>query len=439
VSHASKFFTSIALQLAHNAPSLQRYICEAVRERSDIATQSLRDQWRHLVLGPLSKLNASSSQSSYILVVDALDECDDDNIQIILQLLAEARSLTTVQLRVFLTSRPETAIRYGFCRIPQSEHQDFVLHRITAVIVDHDIAIFLEYKLRLIREEWALDADWPSEEIIKRLVQNASGLFIWVATACRFISKGKRFAPKRLNTIIEGSSTSAIAPEKHLDEIYITVLKQSISPDFTDEEKEESYSLLRHILGCIAVLLSPLSINSLSRLLGITKQEMDQTLEELHAILDIPEDETLPLHLHHPSFRDFLLDDTRCDDSHFWVDEKQTHRTLVESCMQLMLTSLRRDICGLDAPGVLVTDVEHSRVEQSLSCDVQYACLYWIQHLQRSGSQLHDNGQVHQFLRKHLLHWLEALSWMQKISEGVVAIASLESIVPVCSLPRNLN
>jgi hypothetical protein len=99
------------VQLAHNAPPLQRHIYEAVTERSDIASQSLRDQWRHFVLGPLSKLNGGSYRSSYILVIDALDECEDDkNIRIILQLLAEARSLTAVQLRVFLTSRPEIPI-----------------------------------------------------------------------------------------------------------------------------------------------------------------------------------------------------------------------------------------------------------------------------------------------------------------------------------------
>jgi hypothetical protein len=55
----------------------------------------------------------------------------------------------------------------------------------------------------------------------------------------------------------------------------------------------------------------------------------------------------------------------------------------------------------------------------------------WIQHLQKSGAQLYDNDQVHQFLEAHLLHWLEALSWMQKISEGILAIASLESIALV--------
>jgi hypothetical protein len=178
VSHASKFVTSIAVQLARNVPILSRHICEAIIERSDIASQYLRDQWHQLVLRPLSKLDGSSCQSLYVLVVDALDECDDENIQIIPQLLVEARSLEKVLLRVFITSRPETPIRYGFRHIPDAEHQDFVLHSISPSIIDHDIFIFLQYNLRLIRQERSLDATWPGEEVIGYLVQIASGLFI---------------------------------------------------------------------------------------------------------------------------------------------------------------------------------------------------------------------------------------------------------------------
>jgi hypothetical protein len=47
------------------------------------------------------------------------------------------------------------------------------------------------------------------------------------------------------------------------------------------------------------------------------KEDVDQTLEDLYAILDIPEDRTRPIRLHHPSFRDFLLDKTRCGDPKF--------------------------------------------------------------------------------------------------------------------------
>jgi hypothetical protein len=136
-----------------NVPSLRQYICDIVAGQSNIVSLSPSDQWRQLVLGPLSKLGSDSCWS-YILVVDALDECDNENdIRIILHLLAEAGSLETNQLQVFLTSRPDIPIRHGFYHIREAEYKDFVLHNISPVVVNHDISIFLEYNLEAIRQD----------------------------------------------------------------------------------------------------------------------------------------------------------------------------------------------------------------------------------------------------------------------------------------------
>jgi len=453
VGHAGAFVTSIAVQLACNVPSSRQHIRSVVEERSDIASQSLRDQWRHLILGPLSKLE---EPLAYVLTVDALDECDDENdIRIIVQLLGEARSLERVRLRVFLTSRPEVPIRHGILRIPDAEHQDVVLHNISPSIVDHDISIFLEYNLRLIAQECYQAADWPGKEVIKQLCQSASGLFIWAATACRFIQQGGQFVDERLRAILgdgysiedsptdgssaEDSSTDglpAVLPEKRLNDMYLTVL-QSALRKYKKQERKKWYKLMRETLGVVILLFSPLSISSLAWLLRIPNERVHRTLYELHSILSIPEDHGRPLRLHHPSFRDFLLNKDRCGDA-FWVDEKQAHAALAGHCIQLMSSALKQDICGVSAPGMLVTEIERHKVEQSLPPSLQYACLYWVQHMQKSGTQLRDNDQVHGFLQEHLLHWLEALGWMGKVSEGVHAIASLESLVLV-SIPPAYN
>ncbi|KAH7363979.1 hypothetical protein BKA65DRAFT_522586 [Rhexocercosporidium sp. MPI-PUGE-AT-0058] len=351
VSHAGKFFTSIAVQLAHNAPSFGRFISEAAEEQIDIANQSLRDQWQQLVLNLLSRLDTRFSPSSYLLIVDALDECDnEDHIRTILQLLAEARSLTIVRLRVFVTSRPEIPIRHGICAILQAKHQDFVLHSIPLTIINHDISFFLEYNLRTIGQEWTLGAHWPGEE--------------------------GRFARKRLDTILKGSSSAITAPEKHFNEIYLAVLKYSISSDFSDEEKTEVCDVLKHALGSLVVLLLPLSTSSLSRLLQLSREDVDLTFENLHAILDIPDNPTRQLRLHYLSFRDFLLNKDRCGD--FWA--------------------LKKDICGMHAPGSQASQVESSRLQGCLPPDIQYACLYWVQYLYRSGSHACDGEAAYRFL-----------------------------------------
>ena len=48
------------------------------------------------------------------------------------------------------------------------------------------------------------------------------------------------------------------------------------------------------------------------------------------------------------------------------MDEKEAHQTLAAGCIQLMSTSLKQNICDMETPGVLVTDIESSRVKKYL-------------------------------------------------------------------------
>jgi hypothetical protein len=350
-----------------------------------------------------------------------------------------------------IRANKDPQVRYGFCQMSDVKHQDFVLHNISPSIISHDISLFLAHDLALIGQENSLEAGWPGAEVIQRLVQRASGLFIWAATACRFIREGRSFAANRLSIILKDGSADefftddsvtdddsdgdpVVAPEEHLNKLYITVLRNS-ARNYKRQEKKKWYKLLKTTIGTTVVLFSPLSTSSLAGVLHVRREDVIRTLNDLHSILAIPEERAQPIRLQHPSFRDFLLDKKRCADSNFWVDEQQAHQTLAANCIRLMSNSLKQDIYDLDTPGALVADIENSQVEQCLSPEVQYACLYWIEHLQKSGAQLYDNDQVHQFLEVHLLHWLEALSWMRKISEGILAITSLESVALVSQLP----
>jgi len=268
VSHAGKFFTSLAVQLARSIPSLLKQVCDAVMERRDVAKLSLSDQWRQLILHPLSRLE--QSHQSYILIIDVLDECEgDQNVRIILGLLAKARLIKTIRLRVFLTSRPKVLIRHGIRTIPQAKHQDFILHSIQPMIINHDLSLFLKYHLEIIGQEWTLGPKWPDEEVLRQLVVHASGLFIWAATACRFIHEGKEFAKDRLVEILDGTSLEGM-PEQHLDQIYITILQRSIPTTLRPPEKVRLYTRQQRILESITILFSPLSASSLAKVISLS-------------------------------------------------------------------------------------------------------------------------------------------------------------------------
>lgn len=106
--------------------------------------------------------------------------------------------------------------------------------------------------------------------------------------------------------------------------------------------------------------------------------------------------------------------------------ERETYRY-----MKLLSCNLKKDICNLGTPSAHIFDVESNWIKQRIPADVQYACLHWIGHLLKSGIHLQDNDDVHEFLQKYLLHWLEALSLMGAFSSCITAIRSLKSSINV--------
>jgi DNA polymerase III delta prime subunit len=171
VENSSKFVTSIAAQLADNIPALRGLVAGAILEHGDITSKPLRDQWGILVLSPLSKFQHYSDRGSLILVVDALDECEGDQInRIIPLLLVDARSLQLIRLRVFLSCRAEFTIQITMSHLFDADHEDFVLHDISQLVIDQDITVFLKHSLEAIQKERSLYPRSPGEEKISLMV-----------------------------------------------------------------------------------------------------------------------------------------------------------------------------------------------------------------------------------------------------------------------------
>jgi hypothetical protein len=92
---------------------------------------------------------------------------------------------------------------------------------------------------------------------------------------------------------------------------------------------------------------------------------------------------------------------------------------------------LKEDVCGVKTYGTRRAAVERRTVDEHLPDEVAYACIYWVQHVARSGRQLRSNDEVHQFLEKHILHWIEAMSWLGKASDVIHNITALKYLVDV--------
>ena len=438
--HIHKFVGTVATQLSYRWPAFKRALQKAISADEGIVRRTQKAQWAALIQKPLSELLAGSSRQRVLLVIDAVDECGtDDDMSHIVELLLDARGVNQTALRIFVTSRPEVAIRNGFNHDPGQHHLNIVLHQISEFIVQNDLFIFLVFHFTKIRERRRLGAGWPGNANIQRLVAMSGSLFIWAATVCRFVSAGGRLVKNRLFSILERGHELG-GPEKTLDHIYLMVLESAISSDLSDGEKEEVSHDFRHILGTIAVLFAPLSVVGLGSLLGVETEEIEQTLADLHSILDAPSGTDGPIRLHHPSFRDFLCDQSRCRNESLCVDKTAVHSMLSDRCLNVM-SILRKDICDLKSPGTMVEDIEPAFITQHLSSTLQYSCRYWLDHSEHGQVSLNDDGPVHRFLREYFPYWLEVMSLIGKIPEALTMMMRLESMINVsrvCLSARNV-
>ncbi|KAK4103867.1 hypothetical protein N658DRAFT_465551, partial [Parathielavia hyrcaniae] len=426
-----RFAATIAIQLVETSPQLRRHITDAVAATHRIHGLGLYDQWERLILQPLAQLSKEAFPHPLVIVVDALDECDNnDDVSLLIRCLAAAAAVQRVDLRIFVTSRPDQPINIGFSDISTDTHQDFILHDIEQSIVDQDLAVYYKHQLGEIARTSRLDAAFLSDDAIQTLVQKSCGLFIYAATVCRFVRAGGPLAGKRLAHLVSTECLSAKAGTA-LDQMYMTVLESSLTVELDPEEMATTRELFQRVMGTIVVLFDALSPASLALLLDQSKETIASPLGRLHSLLDVPEEEDRLIRLLHPSFREFLLDSQRCSNASFYIDTKEAHRQLFECCLRVMSSCLRQDMCDLGRPGSRAGDVLRSDVDSKVPFAVQYACRYWVYHLERSDVDPQEHRGIAEFFDARFLFWLETLALIGRLADGIAMLQLLETRLPV--------
>ncbi|KAJ5471551.1 hypothetical protein N7530_008908 [Penicillium desertorum] len=420
--NAIKLFPTITRQLARIIPQLIPGVQKAIHDNSDIATKGLMEQFDKLLFQPLLELNPSAlSIPIVVIVIDALDECDVDNdMRLVLQLLPLLQKVNTVRLRFLLTSRPELPIRLGFSNMADHNHEDFHLHEISKAKVEEDISLFLSHRLSKIRMDRSLPSGWPGVMNIQILVALSVPLFIFASTICRILEDPHWDPEDSLHEILTHRNNGS-----KLDGTYLPVLNRLLNKQ-SEKQKKQLVEGFQQVVGAIVILESPLSVSSLSRLLDLPERLLHLRLNQLHSVLSVPDDETLPVRLYHLSFREFLLDAESREKTPFWVDEKEMHYKLTTRCLRVC-QDLRKNICGLPSYGTQRAEIDQQTIDQSLSSELQYSCRYWAHHLMQCTDLhviMHD---AHLFLQKHFLHWVEAMSLLGLGSEVVGIINLLQT------------
>ncbi|KAJ5246333.1 hypothetical protein N7468_001316 [Penicillium chermesinum] len=436
-STARKLFTTLCKCLTEHLPGIKSDVSDYISSHPNIGNESISSQWKNLILDPLQKFDKKNLVSfTLVLVIDALDECEsEDDIGIMLQLFSQVHILSTISLRFFVTSRPEATIQSSFdsvvdVAVLRKELQKVALSIGTGNSVD-DITRFLLHGIEQIAQRHSLTMGWPGKENVQKLSFKSDGLFIYAATACRFlgesrITRNQRDA--RLKSILEGKVNEK-SPQGNLDKMYMQILETSVTGDAIDEEREQLCELFRNIVGALINLVEPLSMDHLANLLSLEFSDVSEILERLYSVLSFGENRTSPVTLVHLSFRDFLLDEHRCLESGFLIRQKEAHTILLHQCLAALSDTLKENICLLPKPSSRATDVDLQVLEKNISRHVQYASLHWVVHLRGASINPVDGSEVHEFLEIHILHWLESLSLMQKMSDGVSQVLLLAEYI----------
>ena len=415
-------FPTLAYQLACQYPTFRSHIIQTIKKDPSVASNSLISQLEDLIVNPLS-----SSNISCVIVVDALDECvDDQPASAILSVLGRhVQQLSSAKF--FITGRPEPRIRSGF-RLPLLKPltQIFLLHEVKMSSVDGDISLYLQEKLTAVskrRSDLDLSDPWPCGEDLIALTKKSSGFFIFASTLVRFIESEHHEPNERLQLIITPSDSTFHEGRAGIDPLYTQILTHA----FLDVKDTTVFTRLRRVLGAVVLAFNPLSRIQIAGILGIDASLIARSLRHLHSVILVPTEDFKEIRVFHKSFPDFLQDPGRCSDLKFFVDSSVHHGDIALDCLEL-LKRLKRNPCDLP-DFVMNLDVVPGLLEDKVGGATRYACGYWAMHI-RSSPTTDDYAtrlipSATEFFEKNAVPWIEVMSLENRLESVIHSIYDL--------------
>ena len=414
----------------NNAISVLRGLIYMLATEHDTLAKPLNDQFKRagskLFEGPnvffdlqkilLAMLKIPNHGTIY-LVVDALDECDS-KLSELLDLIIDNEFTSPARVKWLITSRNREKIEEQL-RVKNSCLK--VSLELNSSCVSRAVDHFIDNKVQELAQKKKYTAELK-EKISTYLKKNAEGTFLWVALACKML---QTLSPRKVLSTLEQFP-------RGLDSIYERMMGQILDLDDSDDVE-----ICKRILISAVLARRPLHLNELGAIANLSTKlwEDPSSLEELvqlcGSFLTIRED---IVYLVHQSAKDFF---STGNGSSIISSHQEEHGKIACRSLDLMSNTLREDVCELQKPGTSVAEA-HKKFSQSRFTHVGYACCYWVDHLTDASHGEHDQSspfdhgeKVEMFFGNHLLHWLEVLSILGKVSEGILMLKSLKSLINV--------
>ncbi|KAJ2922529.1 hypothetical protein H1R20_g14564, partial [Candolleomyces eurysporus] len=347
------FVPTLAYQLVqHDAlGQVGEQILSTVERNPAIFEQKLEVQLDQLILEPLRACRNRPQLPEWpkVILIDGLDECEadqyhdrarsdaplrsngDDQTEI-LSVLAKAASDPDFPFRIVIASRPEHAIRSFFTGVARPMTRTLFLDE--KYDPDADMKLFLECKFADVRRRYHLPSSWPTNNVARCLVSNASGQFIYVATVVRFID-GPEGHPDQLLKQVLGLPDATIStnPFAPLDALYTHPAGDSdshlkihwLNLIFRERYLDRTHtSLPRPLYERVKLARESTRAPALFVRLFLDSYpgEASYVFKNLNSLVSIPpmDDARSPYGLYHRSLVDFLGESSRSGNLHVKSD-----------------------------------------------------------------------------------------------------------------------
>ncbi|KAK2470482.1 hypothetical protein H9L39_18099 [Fusarium oxysporum f. sp. albedinis] len=347
------------------------------------------------------------------LIIDALDECITDLSQLLDLIIEKSFECPCVKWIVssrnyLLDMEEKLGNSIQEVRLCLELNEDA-----TSAAVD----VYIQHKVGQLTLKKHYD-NRLRDEVQQHLISNAHGTFLWVALVYKELADPK---VRRRHTL---TKLSSFPPG--LDSLYQRMMKH-----ITDSVDAD---LCKQILAIASVVYRPATLKELTSLVESLEDFEQNDLEEIigscGSFLTLREG---VIYFVHQSAKDYLLD--KVSDQIVPSGTAHQHHTIFSRSLLVMSRSLRRDMYDLRHPGISIDDVRQP--EPDPLAPTRYSCIYWVDHLSDAishrtsapANDLQDDGTVHQFLSKKYLYWLEALSLLGGMTDGVAAMMKLEILL----------
>lgn len=124
--------------------------------------------------------------------------------------------------------------------------------------------------------------------------------------------------PRRHLHLILSTQTAqevGASPYRQLDNLYMGVLRNSLSED----NRRDTLEHFQVVVGSILLLREPLPLFSLAKFVKYGVDKIDSALYHLRSVIIVPASDFEVPRIYHPSFRDFIMNASRCTDADFVI------------------------------------------------------------------------------------------------------------------------